>query len=140
VWFGGRCSPANGRGVVDQRPGCASNDRPGVTCAVTHVPHGWEAGLVFDETTGTLFCGDLFTRWGRYPATTTDDVLGPALAADVEADFGSWSLRPDSGAIVRQLAELDITTLAPMHGPAFTGDCPAALHGLADAVDTRIAG
>jgi flavorubredoxin len=105
-----------------------------------HVPHGWEAGLVFDETTGTLFCGDLFTRWGRYPATTTDDVLGPALAADVEADFGSWSLRPDSGAIVRQLAELDITTLAPMHGPAFTGDCPAALHGLADAVDTRIAG
>jgi flavorubredoxin len=105
-----------------------------------HVPHGWEAGLVFDETTGTLFCGDLFTRWGPYPATTTDDVLGPALAADVEADFGSWSLRPDSGAIVRQLAELDITTLALMHGPAFTGDCPAALHGLADAVDTRIAG
>lgn len=104
-----------------------------------HVPHGWEAGLTFDESTGTLFCGDLFTRWGAYPATTTDDVLGPALAADVQADFGSWSLRPDSGDIVRQLAELDVTTLAPMHGPVFTGDCPAALRGLAAALDARIA-
>ena len=82
----------------------------------------------------------IFTRWGPYPATTTDDVLGPALAADAQGDFGSWSLRPDSGDIVRQLAELDITTLALMHGPAFTGDCPAALHGLADALDTRITG
>jgi flavorubredoxin len=104
-----------------------------------HMPHGWEAGLLFDENTGTLFCGDLFTRWGPYPATTTDDLLGPALAADAQADFGSWSLRPDSGAIVRQLAELDVTTLAPMHGPTFSGDCPAALHGLADALDARIA-
>ena len=59
-----------------------------------HVPHGWEAGLLLDETTGTLFCGDLFTAWGRYPATTTDDVLGPALAADAQADFGSWSFDP----------------------------------------------
>ena len=105
-----------------------------------HVPHGWEAGVLFDETTGTLFCGDLFTRWGSYPATTTDDVLGPALAADTHADFGSWSLRPDSGTIVRQLAELDVTTLAPMHGPAFTGDCRAALAGLAGALDAQIAG
>jgi flavorubredoxin len=104
-----------------------------------HMPHGWEAGLVFDETTGTLFCGDLFTRWGPYSATTTDDVLAPALAADTAADFGSWSLRPDSGAIVCQLAELEVTTLAPMHGPAFTGDCRTALVGLAAALDTRIA-
>lgn len=104
-----------------------------------HVPHGWEAGVVFDETTGTLFCGDLFTRWGAYQATIDDDVLGPALAADANDDFGSWSLRPNSGSIVRELAELDVTTLALMHGPAFTGDCPAALRGLADALDTRIA-
>jgi flavorubredoxin len=104
-----------------------------------HMPHGWEAGLVFDETTGTLFCGDLFTRWGAYSATTADDVLDPAIAADTAADFGSWSLRPDSGAIVRQLAEPEITTLAPMYGPAFTGDCRTALVGLATALDTRIA-
>ncbi|MEY2444331.1 MAG: hypothetical protein QOE00_911 [Ilumatobacteraceae bacterium] len=104
-----------------------------------HVPHGWEAGVMFDETTGTLFCGDLFTRWGEYPASTADDVVGPAVASDAKDDYGSWSLRPDSAAIVRQLAELDVSTLALMHGPAFTGDCPAALRDLADALDTRIA-
>jgi flavorubredoxin len=104
-----------------------------------HVPHGWEAGVMFDETTGTLFCGDLFTRWGEYPATTADDIVGPAVASDAKDDYGSWSLRPDSAAIVRQLAELDVSTLALMHGPAFTGDCPAALRDLADALDTRIA-
>ena len=37
---------------------------------------------------------------------------------------GSLSLHPASGATVRRLADLDIETLALMHGPAFTGDCP----------------
>jgi flavorubredoxin len=104
-----------------------------------HVPHGWEAGVLFDESTGTLFCGDLFTRWGEYEATSNDDVVGPAIAADTKDDYGSWSLRPNTSAVVRRLAELDVTTLALMHGPAFSGDCSAALHSLADALDTRIA-
>ncbi|MCB1996309.1 MAG: MBL fold metallo-hydrolase, partial [Rhodoferax sp.] len=26
-----------------------------------HVPHGWECGMVMDVSTGTFFCGDLFT-------------------------------------------------------------------------------
>jgi len=103
-----------------------------------HVPHGWEAGLLFDETTGTLFCGDLFTRMGGYRPSVDDDLLGPALAADAQDDFGSWALRPTSGDVVRRLAGLDVTTLAPMHGPAFTGDCPAALGDLAGALDARI--
>lgn len=104
-----------------------------------HVPHAWEAGTVFDETTGTLFCGDLLTRWGAYDAITTDDILGPALAADARDDYGYWSLRPGTGDTIRRLADLDVKTLALMHGPAFSGDCPAALRGLADAVDARIA-
>jgi flavorubredoxin len=103
-----------------------------------HVPHAWEAGVLFCETTGTLFCGDLFTRWGSYEATTTDDIVGPALAADATDDFGSWSLRPTSGETIRRLADLGVTTLALMHGPAFTGDCPAALRNLAAAIDTRV--
>ncbi len=104
-----------------------------------HVPHGWEAGLLFDDTTGTLFCGDLFTRWGAFGATTTDDVLGPALAADATDDYGSWSLRPTSGETIRRLADLEVTTLALMHGPAFTGDCRAALGDLAASLDARVA-
>jgi flavorubredoxin len=32
-----------------------------------HVPHGWEARVLFEETTRTLLCGDLFTHTGRWP-------------------------------------------------------------------------
>jgi len=103
-----------------------------------HVPHGWEAGVLFDETTGTLLCGDLFTRWGAYDATRSDDILGPALASDATDDWGSWSLRPTTGDVIRRLAELPVTTLVPMHGSAFTGDCAGALGDLASAVDARI--
>jgi flavorubredoxin len=103
-----------------------------------HVPHAWEAGVLFCEATGTLFCGDLFTRWGAYEATTDDDIVGPALDADAQDDFASWSLRPTSGETIRRLAHLDVTTLALMHGPAFTGDCPAALRDLAAAIDSRV--
>lgn len=102
-----------------------------------HVPHAWEAGLIYDETTRTLFCGDLFTQTGAYAASSDADIVAPAIAA--EDIFHSCSLAPASGAIVRRLAELDIATLALMHGPAFTGDCRAALLDLADDFDNRIA-
>ena len=47
-----------------------------------HVPHAWEAGLLYDETTRTLFTGDLFTQMGAYAPSTTDDIVGPAIAAE----------------------------------------------------------
>jgi flavorubredoxin len=102
-----------------------------------HVPHAWEAGVIYDETTRTLLCGDLFTHGGSYPASTDGDILGPTIAA--EDLFHYSSLAPNSGATVRRLAELDIAALAPMHGPAFTGDCRAALLDLADDFDKRVA-
>lgn len=103
-----------------------------------HVPHAWEAGVLYDESTRTLFCGDLFTRFGDYVASTTDDIVGPAVQAEDDAP-GSLSLHPSSAAIVRQLASLDIATLALMHGPAFTGDCRGALLDLAADFQRRIA-
>ncbi len=103
-----------------------------------HVPHSWDAGLLFDETSRTLFCSDLFTQMGNYPATTTDDIIGPAIAAEDDAP-GSLSLHPSTGSIIRRLAELNVATLAPMHGPAFTGDCTRALIDIADDIDKRIA-
>lgn len=102
-----------------------------------HVPHAWEAGLLFDETTRTLFCGDLFTRTGAYAAASNDDIVGPAILA--EDKFSACSLAPTSGATVRKLAELEIETMALMHGPAFAGDCRTALFDLADDFDRRIA-
>jgi flavorubredoxin len=103
-----------------------------------HLPHAWEAGVLYDATTKTLFCGDLFTRFGEYEAATKDDIVGPAVQAEDDAP-GSLSLHPSSAAIIQTLAELDVETLALMHGPAFTGDCRAALLDLAGDFDRRIA-
>jgi hypothetical protein len=94
--------------------------------------------VLYDETTRTLLCGDLFTQTGRYPASTAGDILGPAIAAE-DAFPGLSSLAPTSGTTVRRLADLDVDTLAPMHGPTFTGDCHPALIGLADDFDERVA-
>lgn len=103
-----------------------------------HVPHWWDAGVLYDQTTKTLLCGDLFTRFGDYEAMSSDDVVGPAVEAEDMAP-GSLALHPSSGATIRRLAELDVETLALMHGPAFTGDCHTALLDLADDFERRIA-
>ncbi len=102
-----------------------------------HVPHGWDARVLYEEVTGTLLCGDLFTAMGDGPASTDGDIVGPAMVA--EDNYRASCLAPASGATVRGLAELGSTTLALMHGPAFTGDNQAALHALADDYDARIA-
>ena len=101
-----------------------------------HVPHGWEAQVLFDETTRTLFCGDLFTQIGEGPAIVHDaDLIQPAL--DAEDLFGATALTANTAPTIRQLAELEPRTLALMHGPAFAGDCRQALLDLADAYEAR---
>lgn len=102
-----------------------------------HVPHGWDAGVLYDTTTRTLFCGDLFTWFGEFAPTIDDDLVGPAVAAE-DAFPGGLSLHPGSGAAIRRLADLDVATLAPMHAPAYTGDCRQALLDLADDFDRRV--
>jgi flavorubredoxin len=102
-----------------------------------HVPHGWEAQVLWEETTGTLLCGDLFTNLGAGPAVRTDDVVEPAL--DAEDLFHASSLAPHTPATLRSLAELQPKTLAVMHGSSFTGDGGAALHALADRYEKLIA-
>jgi flavorubredoxin len=104
-----------------------------------HVPHGWEAQVLFDETTGTLLCGDLFTQTGDGPALVHDaDLVTPAMAA--EDLFGATALTTSTAPTLRRLAELEPRTLALMHGPAFAGDGAGALHALADAYEARVAG
>jgi flavorubredoxin len=101
-----------------------------------HTPHGWDAGVLYEESTGTLMCGDLFTQLGGGPALTDKDVVGPAIAA--ENLFNYSSLNPGMGGTIRELAKLNPRTLAIMHGPSFAGDGGAALRGLADDYDRRI--
>jgi flavorubredoxin len=102
-----------------------------------HVPHGWEAQVLFEETTGTLLCGDLFSQVGAPPALTTDDVVDPAMAA--EAMFHATCLAPHTASTLRALGDLEPTTLAIMHGSSFSGDGRKALYELAAAYEGLVA-
>lgn len=95
-----------------------------------HVPHGWEAGVFWEETAGTLFCGDLLTHGGDGPALAEGDIAGPAIA--MEAMFHAMSMAPNTRAVHETLANLAPATLALMHGSSFRGDCAAMLRRFAD--------
>jgi flavorubredoxin len=98
-----------------------------------HVPHAWESRVLFEETTRTLLCGDLFTHTGDGPALTSEDIVERARIA--EERFHSSCLTPATGATIRALGDLSPRTLALMHGSSFNGDAVRALHELADLYD-----
>jgi len=96
-----------------------------------HVPHCWEASLMFEETGGTLFCSDLFTHGGDVAPVTESDVVGPfraGLVADLGGPMaGAYPYTPQTEGTLRRLAELSPKTLALMHGSTFVGDGGQAL-------------
>ncbi|MDP8955335.1 MAG: MBL fold metallo-hydrolase [Actinomycetota bacterium] len=101
-----------------------------------HVPHGWEARVLFEETTGTLLCGDLFSQLGgRDVPLTTGDLVEPAMAA--EGMFRASSMAPNTAEVMRRLGELSPTTLAVMHGSSYSGDGHKALYDLAAAYEEQ---
>jgi flavorubredoxin len=102
-----------------------------------HVPHGWEAQVLFEEVTATLLCGDLLSHTGAGPAVTDADVVEAAVEAEVL--FGASSLAPGTGGVLRGLAELRPQTLAIMHGSSYHGDGSAALNHMADEYESLIA-
>ncbi|HEX7124315.1 MAG TPA: MBL fold metallo-hydrolase [Thermodesulfobacteriota bacterium] len=101
-----------------------------------HVPHGWDARVLYEEATGTLLCGDLFTHVGNGPAITTADIVGPAAAA--EDLFGATAITPATAPTIRRLAALAPRTLALMHGSSFSGACADALEALARDYERRL--
>jgi hypothetical protein len=102
-----------------------------------HVPHGWDARVLYEESTNTLLCGDLLTQLGDPPALTGDDLIPAAAAA--EDLFGASCLTPRTAPTVRALADLAPTVLGIMHGSSFRGDGRAALSALADDYEARLA-
>jgi flavorubredoxin len=98
--------------------------------ATPHVPHNWEAGLWFDEATSTLLAGDLLSQTGNPAPLSESGLVAPAIAA--EELFHATGLTSTLAATLHQLADLNPTTLAVMHGASFTGDGAAQLRGLAD--------
>ena len=101
-----------------------------------HVPHNWEARVLFEETTRTLFCGDLFTRAGDGPAVTSDDIVEPALAG--ERLFHATGITAATAPTIRALVALEPRTLALMHGSSFTGDCKDALVRLSEGYEALL--
>jgi flavorubredoxin len=102
-----------------------------------HVPHAWESGLIYEETTGTLFCGDLFTHLGKGPAIVTEGLVAAAIAA--EEMFHATSLTPMIGPTLRKLEALKPSRLAVMHGSCYAGDCGGQLAELAVYYENAVA-
>ena len=88
---------------------------------------------MFEETTETLLCGDLFTRVGNGPAITGSDIIEQSIMS--ESLFHYTSLGPTTGSTVRSLAALKPKVLATMHGSSFAGDGATALRALGDHYD-----
>ncbi len=98
-----------------------------------HLPHGWDAGVLLDRASSTLFCGDLFTQGGPGTvALTESDILGPSEAFRLQMDY--YAHAPHTQAALQRLAALQPRTLACMHGSAWQGDGGALLQALADSL------
>jgi flavorubredoxin len=95
-----------------------------------HVPHGWDCGLMSEQSTHTFFCGDLFTQGGAGDVPLTEaDILGPSEAFRKPMDY--FAHAPQTVPLIESLARLEPTTLACMHGSAWRGDGAALLRALA---------
>jgi len=95
-----------------------------------HAPHGWDARMLLEETTGTLLCSDLFGHVGDGPAVTESDIVGTAI--DAQNKSRAMSLTPATVPTLRRLAALRPSRLALMHGSSYAGDAGGALGALAD--------
>ena len=99
-----------------------------------HMPHAWECGVLFERTTRTLLCSDLFTDGGAdHPAITEADILGPSERFRAQMDY--YSHAKNGRQILMRLAETRPRMLARMHGSAWRGDGEAMLTALAAALD-----
>lgn len=103
--------------------------------ATPHVPHGWDAGLMYEERNGVLLCSDLLGQVGDGPALTDSDIVGPALEG--EDMFRSMSVTPDTIATLDRLAALAPRTLAIMHGSSLAGNGAAALKAFAEGLSRQ---
>jgi flavorubredoxin len=100
-----------------------------------HVPHCWEAGLLFEETIGALLCSDLFHQSGDVEPLTESDIIERArqtLKESLTGPFANYMpYTKQTDVILQQLAKLEPHTIVPMHGSAYTGNGAQAIRDLA---------
>jgi flavorubredoxin len=99
-----------------------------------HVPHGWDCGILFDLSTKTLLCGDLFTQAGAgLPAVTESEILTASEGMRQMMDY--YAHATSTTAILDRLASLNPAMLACQHGSAYRGDGAALLRELAATIE-----
>jgi flavorubredoxin len=109
-----------------------------------HIPHGWDAGVLFEETQKTLFCSDLFHHFGDVEPVTTSDLIEPTREAMKQLQSGPLAgympyTRQTEG-VLRSLAGLEPQTLAVMHGSSYTGRGGRLLTDLAGVIRDNFEG
>jgi flavorubredoxin len=99
-----------------------------------HVPHCWDAGLLFETTDGTLFSSDLLTQSGEQPPVIESDPLERSreqLIAFQKSPFADYMPYTEkTPAVLERLAALAPKTVATMHGSVYRGDGAKVLRGL----------
>jgi flavorubredoxin len=100
-----------------------------------HVPHCWEAGLLFEETQGSLLCSDLFHQNGDVEPRTESDIIDRARKTLIDYQAGPFAnympYTKQTDGILQKLASLKLRTIVPMHGSAYAGDGERAVRDLA---------
>jgi flavorubredoxin len=103
--------------------------------ATPHLPHGWDAGHLYDETSGVLFCSDILHQMGDVPAVITESRVGAMKtmledSRDTPLDwYVPWT--PQTRSRMERLAALEPRVCATMHGSAYIGDGAAELRATA---------
>jgi flavorubredoxin len=99
-----------------------------------HVPHGWDCGVLYDHSTGTLMCGDLFTQPGATPAPVTEsEILSASEGMRGMMDY--YAHATNTSTILERLAGLGPSMLACQHGSAYRGNGAALLRELARKIE-----
>lgn len=106
--------------------------------ATPHLPHGWDAGMMFEEAEKTLFCSDLFHQFGDVSPLSSDDLTDATVAAMRQmqqsplANYMTYT--SSTGAMLSMLAQLQPQTLATMHGSSYFGDGEKMIENLSTAM------
>jgi hypothetical protein len=103
-----------------------------------HLPHGWDAGVLFEETRRTLFCSDLFHHFGDVAPVTSSDLIEPSRKAMQQMQQGPLAgyipYTRQTGGVLQSLAALKPQTLAVMHGSSYVGQGDRQLTDLAGVI------
>jgi flavorubredoxin len=101
-----------------------------------HLPHCWEAGLLFEETNRTFFSSDLFHQLGDVDALTDKSVIDHVRQTFLEYDAtplaGYMPYTRQTETNLQKLVDLNPKTIAAMHGSTYFGDGAKALRELGD--------